>query len=135
MAYRDDWLFLKVFVTTQLYSKGFSRQYLRKQWSKGGRTASDRQEHKGSSNFPPLLVRYFPLVVGISLAGKTLGLLRSKIPIQYRKNLLCTLCLPIGSVFLLRHPSTTLGTPLRLRSVRRYAQDVALRQAQHTAWR
>ena len=34
-----------------------------------------------------VLARYFPLVVGISLAGKTLGLLRSKIPIQCGKDL------------------------------------------------
>ena len=45
----------------------------------------------------PVGCRYFPLVVGISLAGKTLGLLRSKIPIQYGKDLRSFALL--GSVF------------------------------------
>ena len=39
--------------------------------SKGGRTASDRQEHKGGSNFSPFVTFVFPYWLGISLAGKT----------------------------------------------------------------
>ena len=39
--------------------------------SKGGRTASDRQEHKGGSIFSPFVTFVLLYWVGISLAGKT----------------------------------------------------------------
>ena len=104
------------------FVKGFSRQYLRKQWSKGGRTGGISVGGFGISPSTTLrtspggkdLRKYRAMSRHCLLMDTPTAKTHKEICILFP---LCALCVfPIGSVFLLRHFDASAG------SARRFAQ-------------